>query len=143
MRVISFGIYSKAPEYPRHRNLIRGLIERGIDVVECHCSMAATFDERMRAVRSLSGAARYVLNLAASYASLSWQYLRAPRAEVILIGYPGYFHVPLARVLRRYPGWREGDQCNRPARETTAEPARSGNQSLGVAFQFSFSRRDN
>lgn len=100
MRVISFGIYSKRPEYPRQRNLVAGLRHVGAEVSECHFSMASTFRDRLRSASRPSGVALFAARLASSYVVLACRFLRMPPADVILVGHPGYFHVHLARLLR-------------------------------------------
>lgn len=99
MRVISFGIYSKRPEYPRQRNLLAGLRRAGAEVLECHFPMASTFHDRLRSASSPLGAALFAARLASSYVALAARFLRMPQADVILVGHPGYFHVHLARML--------------------------------------------
>jgi len=100
MRVISFGIYSLRPEYPRHRNLVSALEANGIEVVECHYSMAASFKERLESAGTLSGRVKYGLRLLGSYFSLAVKFLKAPAADAVLVGYPGYFHVRFVRLLQ-------------------------------------------
>jgi glycosyltransferase involved in cell wall biosynthesis len=101
VRVVALGIWSKGPEYPRSANLIEGLREAGIEVVECRFAMAGGFEERRRSVRGVMGPLRYALLLLASYPVLAWRFLRAPAPDAILLLHPGIFHVPLARLLRR------------------------------------------
>jgi len=100
MRVISFGIYSLRPEYPRHRNLLSALEANGIEVVECHYSMAASFKERLESAGTLLGRVKYGLRLLGSYFSLAVKFLKAPPADAVLVGYPGYFHVRFVRLLQ-------------------------------------------
>lgn len=100
MRVISFGIYSLRPEYPRHRNLLGALEANGIEVVECHYSMATSFKERLESAQTLSGRIKYGLRLLGSYFSLTVKFLKAPAVDAVLVGYPGYFHVRFVRLLQ-------------------------------------------
>jgi glycosyltransferase involved in cell wall biosynthesis len=100
MRVISFGIYSLRPEYPRHRNLLSALVANGTEVVECHYSMAASFKERLDSAGTLSGRVKYGLRLLGSYFSLTIKFLKAPAVDAVLVGYPGYFHVRFVRLLQ-------------------------------------------
>jgi glycosyltransferase involved in cell wall biosynthesis len=99
MKVITFGIYSKEPEYPRFRNLLAGLASAEIEVHECRFDMAGDFRERFRSATSPLGMVRFLASLMASYASLSWQFFRSPQADAILIVYPGYFHVHFVKFL--------------------------------------------
>ena len=100
MRVISFGIYSLRPEYPRHRNLLSALEANGVEVVECHYSMTASFKERLDSAGTLTGRLKFGLRLLGSYFSLAVKFLRAPAADAVLVGYPGYFHVRFVRLLQ-------------------------------------------
>jgi glycosyltransferase involved in cell wall biosynthesis len=101
MRVLSFGIYSKRPEYPRQRNLLAALVAAGVEVDECHYPMAESFDERLAVLRGF-GRIRWFVRLLASWSSLALGFLEAKDADVILVGHPGYFHVHLARGLRLF-----------------------------------------
>jgi glycosyltransferase involved in cell wall biosynthesis len=100
MKVISFGIYSKRPEYPRQRNLIDGLECNGVEVLECHYSMTTSFKERLKSAQTFGGRIKYLLRLSGSYFSLAFQFLKNPPADAILVGYPGYFHVRFVRLLQ-------------------------------------------
>ena len=100
MRVLSFGIYSLRPEYPRHRNLLSALETNGIEVVECHYSMATSFNERLESAGTIPGRFKYGLGLLGSYFSLAVKFLKAPAVDAVLVGYPGYFHVRFVRLLQ-------------------------------------------
>jgi glycosyltransferase involved in cell wall biosynthesis len=100
MKIIYFGIYSKGREYPRNRNIIEGLRRNGAEVVEVHFPMAGTFTDRLKAAKRLAPAMRFACKLLASYIALSWQFIRAPEADAVIVGHPGYFHIHLARLLR-------------------------------------------
>jgi glycosyltransferase involved in cell wall biosynthesis len=62
--------------------------------------MGSTFQERLRSISSLKGFLHFCFGLVHSSIILMIQFLKAPPAEVILVGYPGYFHVHLARILK-------------------------------------------
>ncbi len=100
MRAIAFGIYSKEAQYPRFNNLLKGLRANGVEVHECHFAMDSSFRERIRSITSLKGFLHYCIGLVRSSISLMIQFLKAPPAEAIIVGYPGYFHVHLARILK-------------------------------------------
>jgi glycosyltransferase involved in cell wall biosynthesis len=101
LRVISFGIYSKRPEYPRHRNLIQGLEEHGVEVVECHEPMAQDLETRLRAARSPIGMLIFGFSLLRTWVRLAGRFRRLAPADAVLVGYPGLFHLHLARWLAR------------------------------------------
>lgn len=100
MKVLSFGIYSTKPEYPRINNLMLSIQSRDIEVSECRFQMSSTFENRIKAVRSLSGATRFILSLITSYLFLAVKYFKTPRVDAILVGYPALFHIPLVRFLK-------------------------------------------
>jgi glycosyltransferase involved in cell wall biosynthesis len=62
--------------------------------------MAASFKERLESAGTLTGRVRYGLRLLGSYFSLAVKFLRAPAADAVLVGYPGYFHVRFVRLLQ-------------------------------------------
>jgi len=99
MRVISFGIYSTQPEYPRHRNLLSGLRMNGVEVFECNYPVATSFQSRLKSVTSLHGRFIFGLKLIWSFINLTIRFLRMPPADLVIVGNPGYFHVFLARFL--------------------------------------------
>ena len=100
MKILSFGIYSKQPEYPRHRNLIEGLKSNGVEVIECSFHMTASFKERLQSARSFWGRVKYSIRLILSYLFLAMKFFQAQRVDAILVGYPGYFHVRFVRFLQ-------------------------------------------
>lgn len=102
MTVILFGIYSKGAEYPRQRNLIAGLTAAGANVHECRFAMAGSFQKRFRSATTVTGLLGFLADLLRSYLSLSWQYFRAPKADALLVLYPGYFHVRFLKFLRLF-----------------------------------------
>ncbi|MDW7709329.1 MAG: glycosyltransferase family 4 protein [Deferrisomatales bacterium] len=99
-RVLSFGVYSKRPEYPRHLNLLAGLRERGVEVLECHETLAERFGQRLQTVTGAGGALRFGAGLLLTYPRLARRFPRRDAVDAVLVGYPGIFHVHLARLLR-------------------------------------------
>jgi glycosyltransferase involved in cell wall biosynthesis len=100
MKVIFFGIYSKRPEYPRSNNLLEVLKTRGVEVIECHYSMADTFQDRFKSAGTLPGAINYLIHIFGSFFSLSLQYLKTPSPiDAIIVVHPGHFHFHLVRFL--------------------------------------------
>ncbi len=119
-RVISFGIYSKRPEYPRHRNLVAGLEARGVEVLECHYAMESTFGERLRSSATAAGGIGFAFKLLRSRIELARRFRALPQADAVLVGYPSLFHVRLARRLaaRRMPAARIVADVFAPVYET-------------------------
>lgn len=100
LKILYFGIYSKGLEYPRNKNLIRGLRLNGVDVIEAHFELAGSFQRRMDIVKNPLEFARFFLGLIASFIALTWKFVRSPCVDAVIVGHPGYFHVHLAWLLR-------------------------------------------
>lgn len=98
--VLSFGIYSTRPEYPRHVNLLAGLRSVGVPVAECRDPMADRPGDRLRSAASAGGALRFGASLVRSCVRLARQFPREPAVEAVLVGYPSWFHLHLAERLR-------------------------------------------
>jgi glycosyltransferase involved in cell wall biosynthesis len=91
VRVLAFGTYQR--DYPRNAQVRSCLRRAGVDVVECH---APIWDGRRDAWSAgLGTLARLVV--AESRLALR----RAADADVVLVGYPGHFDVPAARLAAR------------------------------------------
>ncbi len=99
-RVIVAGTYD--PDFGRNRRLLALLDAAGHEVVPCHVDLWRGDRYEIPNRRLISTVAR----AAAAYPALVWRFLRAPRGDVVLVLYPGWFDVvvlaPLAR-LRRLP----------------------------------------
>ena len=78
MRVCYFGIYNK--DYSRNRILIGGLRQNNVEVSECYSSKKGIF--------------KY-LDLAIKHWKIRNKY------DVLIVGFPGYQVVPLARFLTK------------------------------------------
>jgi glycosyltransferase involved in cell wall biosynthesis len=100
MNIISLGIYSKSPEYPRYNNLLQGLRDADVRIIECNHEMAGGSEDRLRSVKNPINAFLFGLRLLSSYLIITIKYLKSPSADAILVGYPGYFHVHFARFLK-------------------------------------------
>jgi glycosyltransferase involved in cell wall biosynthesis len=62
--------------------------------------MTASFKERLDSAGTLTGRLKFGLRLLGSYFSLTVKFLKAPAVDAVLVGYPGYFHVRLVRLLQ-------------------------------------------
>ncbi len=80
MTICYFGIYN--PEYSRNRILIKGLKQNGVKVIECN--------SRLRGVRKY-------FDLIKKHWQLRHKY------DVMIVGFPGYQAMILARFLTRRP----------------------------------------
>lgn len=101
LNILYFGIYSKGIEYPRNNNLIRALRLKGVNVIEVHVNLADSFKKRIHILQNPLQAFLFSLNLALSFLILTWKFIRTPQVDIIIVGHPGYFHIYLARLLRR------------------------------------------
>ncbi|MDO8496465.1 MAG: glycosyltransferase [bacterium] len=79
MRILYFGTYN--PGYSRNRVLIKGLRANGLGVAECHVSAKDKF----------------------RYLKLVWQFLKSPKFDLMVVGFPGQEIMFLARFLTRKP----------------------------------------
>jgi glycosyltransferase involved in cell wall biosynthesis len=99
-RVLAAGTYD--PSFGRNRRLLALLESSGHDVVRCHVDLWRGARYEIPNRRLISTLARAAL----AYPTLVWRFLRAPRCDVVVVLYPGWFDVivlaPLAR-LRRMP----------------------------------------
>jgi len=101
LKILYFGIYSKGVEYPRNNNLIRALRINGAEVIETHFELAGSFEKRINAAKRPIQAIHFFFGLLSSYIILSWNFIKTPPVDVVIVGHPGYFHVHLARLLCR------------------------------------------
>lgn len=90
---------------PRVRILRDGLRENGVEVVECLANVWGGIDDKSQ----VKGARRWfglLFRMLFSYPSLAWRYLRLPRHDWVLLGYPAIVDVWFIRLLawlRRTP----------------------------------------
>jgi len=102
MRVLFWGTYDLSK--PRNRIILAGLRTRGVEVIECRTPVWDTVADKSTLNRTQR--MRFWLRLVAAYPGLVRRFLRAPKADVVLVGYLGQFDVlvlwPFAR-LRRIP----------------------------------------
>ncbi len=83
MKVCYFGTYE--PNYPRNRTLINGLIRNGVQVIECQ--------ERFRGYKKLPRLT----------SALRKKHSRISSYDVMIVGYPGQWIMPLAEKIARGP----------------------------------------
>lgn len=90
MRVLAWGTYDRGK--PRMRILLRGLEENGVDLVRCHADIWSGVEDKS----TLSGwrhVAAIGLRLLLAYPRLVFRYLRAPRHDIVLVGYLGHLDI--------------------------------------------------
>ncbi|MDZ7267399.1 MAG: glycosyltransferase family 4 protein [candidate division KSB1 bacterium] len=101
LRVCYYGSYDW--NEPHNSTHILGMQQAGIEVIECNRPAAARRDavQHYRSLwRTLAFAFTFIKNSFALFASL-W---RLPDLDAIVVGYPGFFDVPLARLISRRRG---------------------------------------
>ena len=105
MRVLFWGTYDLGK--PRNRIMLAGLHARGVEVIECRTPVWDTVADKSTLNRTQR--VRLWLRLLAAYPGLVLRFLRAPRADVVLVGYLGQFDVlvlwPFARLRRMPLAW--------------------------------------
>jgi glycosyltransferase involved in cell wall biosynthesis len=103
IRILCWGTYDTSK--PRTRILRDGLRAIGADLQECHAPVWEGIEDKSQ----VAGRARWLrllLRWLSRYPALLWGFLRAPRPDLVLVGFPGVLDViavaPFAR-LRRIP----------------------------------------
>lgn len=82
---------------PRVRILLQGLRENGVEVLECHWNPWQAIQDK-----SQVGPLRWLnilLHIALAYPILLWRYMRLPRHDWILLGYPGILDIFVIRLF--------------------------------------------
>ena len=101
MRVVLWGTCDLGK--PRVRILLQGLREQGVEVTECRADLWRGIDDKSQ----VRGAGRWLglaLRLLLAYPVLVWRYLRLPKHDWVLLGYPS---MPDVFVIRLF-AWLRG-----------------------------------
>ena len=101
MRILCWGTYDTSK--PRSRILFEGLRNGGVHLIECHADIWHGVKDKSQ-VRGLRQRMRIGLSWLLSYPRLLWKLIRAPRPDVILIGFPGVLDILLAAPIARARG---------------------------------------
>jgi glycosyltransferase involved in cell wall biosynthesis len=101
LKILYFGIYSKGVEYPRNNNLIRALRLNGVEVIELHYELAESFEKRFSVIQSPIKAIKFFGGILLSFVSLSLGFIKIPPVDIVIVGHPAYFHIHLAKLLRK------------------------------------------
>ncbi len=99
MTVCLFGSYTTAEGYPVNRVLRRGLRLAGVTVIECRAEVWGRFVHELFDRATPARLLRTVWRMVSGCISLTIKYAKAPAHDWVLIGYPGYVDVILARLL--------------------------------------------
>ena len=99
IRLVWWGTYDLGK--PRTRILLRGLRETGVEVIECHADVWGDVEDKSR-ITSWRARLRLLIRWLVSYPGLLWRYLRLPKHDAVVVGYPGQLDVlfiwPFARL---------------------------------------------
>ncbi len=81
--------------------MVNGLRRNGVDVIECHEKLWQGIEDRIAAASGRWLSPVFVARVVRAYACLIWSYLRTPKHDVVVVGYPGQFDVFVVRLLSR------------------------------------------
>jgi glycosyltransferase involved in cell wall biosynthesis len=101
VRILCWGTYDTSK--PRARLLLKGLRLAGAEVNECHVDIwqGVVDKSQVQGLRQRLGiATRWLL----SYPRLAWRLARAPKPDVLLIGFPGILDILVAAPIARLRG---------------------------------------
>lgn len=101
MRVIFWGTYDSGK--PRTRILRKGLRIAGVDLQEINASPWDGIEDKSQ-IRGKLSRSRVLVRWLLFYPGLAWRLIRAPRPDVILLGYPGILDVFVAMPIARLRG---------------------------------------
>ncbi len=101
IRVLQWGTYDTGK--PRTRILRDGIGLAGASLDECHASVWEAIEDKSQ-VTGLMKRAGLLVRCLTRYPVLLWRFLRAPRPDIVLIGYPGVLDVILLAPLAHLRG---------------------------------------
>jgi len=104
LRVCFFGTYRKM--YVRNRLNIDRLRQQGIEVIECHSQLWNGDEDRENIAKGGWKKPLFWFRVIAAYIKLFWQFSKTGDFDIMFIGYPGHFDIPLAKlicILRKKP----------------------------------------
>ncbi len=94
-----FGTYVISEGYPVNQVLLNGLRQAGGRVLECHIDFWQGFLHEAFSRRGLTAWPGYAARALVAYSRLVWRYWRTGSHHVVVVGYPGYADIVLARLL--------------------------------------------
>ncbi len=98
LRVLYFGTYSRGEEYARNEAIIRGLIDNGVELLECREDLWATHENKMDGVKQ--GLFKQAMTFGKAYLKLVLKLPRAGKFDVMVVGYIGHIDMFPARLLK-------------------------------------------
>lgn len=96
-RIVLFGTYRR--NYARNQMLVESLRLVGYEVIECHVPLWKGFDDRVQIAISGWKTPSFWLRLIKAYISLIRKFIKIKDVDLIIVGYPGYVDIYLARIL--------------------------------------------
>ena len=102
LRICFFGTYTIAEGYPVNRVLLKGLNRAGVTVEECREELWGGFLHELVARPRLTAVLSLCWRLPLCCARLVVRYMTVREHRWVVVGYPGYLDVLLARALN----WR-------------------------------------
>lgn len=94
-----FGTYVVSEGYPINQVLINGLRQSGGRVLECHIDLWQGFLHEAFGRRRFAAWPGYAARMLVAYSRLVWRYWRTGSHQFVVVGYPGYADIVLARIL--------------------------------------------
>ena len=102
LRICFFGTYVIDEGYPVNQVLLNGLGAAGAEVFECRETLWRGFLHEAFAGGGVGTFLALALRATGVYARLVWRYLWVGSHQVVVVGYPGYFDIILARLLNLF-----------------------------------------
>lgn len=99
--ILCWGTYDTGK--PRTRLLLKGLRLNGASISECHANVWAGIEDKSQ-VKGLGRRLALLARWLGSYPRLLWRLARAPRPDIILVGFPGMLDILLAASIARIRG---------------------------------------
>ena len=101
LRVVFFGTYILSDAYPVNQVLYAGVSRAAGQVWSCRANL---WDGFLHRAFHAGWRMWFLLALRAvrCYTGLIWRYIRCPEHEVVVVGYPGYIDILLARLLNLF-----------------------------------------
>ena len=104
MRICFFGTYNVEEGYPRARVLIEGLRRAGHEVDQCRIGFLSDAASKLDGAASTGRGLQLALRLALIHIRLGRRFMRLPRPDLVLVGYPGQLDLFTARMLATLRG---------------------------------------
>lgn len=114
--MVFWGTYDSGK--PRIKQLLQGLHNRDIDIIECHTHVWKGVKDK---ATQLTGGKkiRYLFNWILAYPSLICRYLRVPSHDVVIISFPGMIDAIVIWLFTRIRGVPIIWDCSSPVYDTT------------------------